>query len=132
MPLKTSHKTAVSLAVAAVLVALVVAASFGAFRQIENVVEARNKSVALILKADELLGDLVDAETGVRGYGLTGDERFLQPYLAVRDGVTGHFQTLRPLTLTGEGLKRLEALSPLVEARMDHLAQIIVLRRTRH
>ena len=33
-------------------------------------------------QAYRLQGALVDQETGVRGYGLTGDVRFLQPYTA--------------------------------------------------
>jgi CHASE3 domain sensor protein len=45
-----------------------------------------------------LLSALKDAETGQRGYLLTGDEAFLEPYVAVRDGVRSQLEELRQLT----------------------------------
>ncbi len=50
--------------------------------------ETSNELTRAILPAQaqayRLQGALVDQETGVRGYGLTGDPRFLQPYTAGR------------------------------------------------
>ena len=39
-----------------------------------------DRTVPARLKAGQLLTSLVDQETGLRGYALTGDETFLQPY----------------------------------------------------
>ena len=69
--------------------ALGVALSFWAFRQIRQAAEARRHTYVVISSADDLLSALKDAETGQRGYLLTGDEAFLEPYLAVRDSVSG-------------------------------------------
>ncbi len=48
--------------------------------------------------ADDLLSKMRDAETGQRGYALTGDEAFLEPYLAVRDSVSGNLKELLRVT----------------------------------
>jgi len=41
---------------------------------------------------------MVDQETGVRGYLITGDERFLEPYHRGGNAYTGAIQKLRDLT----------------------------------
>ncbi len=48
-------------------------------------------------QAFRLQGALVDQETGVRGYGLTGDVRFLQPYTAGRAAEQAAAARLRAL-----------------------------------
>ena len=54
--------------------------------------EHRTKYV--ISKTDNLLSDLKDAETGQRGYLLTGDKAFLDPYLTAKDEINGHLKEL--------------------------------------
>ena len=93
--MKATHRAVAALAVAVLLAALVVMPSFSAFRQIKEAAGARGRTNDLIIRADALLSALRDAETGQRGYSLTGDEAFLEPYLAVRDGVRGHLEELR-------------------------------------
>ena len=48
---------------------------------------------------------------------LTGDEAYLAPYLDVRSGIDERVRSLRRLTSSGEGLKRLDAVLPLIEAQ---------------
>ena len=129
LPLKATHKVVALLAGAILLVVLVVAGSFWAFRQIEKAATARKHSYDLIDRAENLLSALKDAETGQRGYSLTGDEAFLEPYLAVRDSVSGQLEELRQLTLIDAAHKHLDAMVPLVDARMAELSHIIELRR---
>ena len=63
------------------LVVLVSAESFWAFNTIEQAALARQQTLVIINQANDLLSALRDAETGQRGYCLTGDSAFLQPYL---------------------------------------------------
>ena len=67
-------------------------------------------------QAFRLQGALVDQETGVRGYGLTGDVRFLQPYTAGRAAEQAAASRLRAL-LAGK--------APLIGdlARIERAAQ---------
>ncbi len=127
--MKATYKIGATLAGAVLLITLVVAVSLWAFRQTESAAEARQHTYALIIRADALLFELTEAETSQRGYSLTGDEAFLAPYLAVRDGIGGHLNELRPLTSNGDARKHLDALVPLVAAKMAELARIIDLRR---
>jgi CHASE3 domain sensor protein len=127
--LKTAHKIAASLAGAALLVALGVALSFWSFRQIRKAAEERAHTGVVIKSAGDLLSALKDAETGQRGYLLTGDEAFLEPYVAVRDSVSGQLEELRQLALSSAAHQHLDALAPLVDAKMAELSHVIELRR---
>ncbi|WP_334181104.1 PAS domain S-box protein [Methylobacter sp.] len=126
--MKATYKIIASLAGAALLVALV-AVSLGFFRQAEDAAEARKQTNALIIRANALLSELRDAETAESGYSLTGDEAFLEPYLAVRDSIRGDLEALRQLTLDSAARKHLDALAPLVDAKLAEMSQVIELRR---
>ncbi|MDP3389979.1 MAG: CHASE3 domain-containing protein [Methylococcaceae bacterium] len=130
--MKTNNKLVFSIAGALLLVALIaliVAASFWAFKQSETALEARRHTSDLILRANALMSELKDAETGQRGYLLTGDEAFLEPYLMVRDHIIGDLDQLRLLNSIPAANKPLNALVPLVDAKMTELAEVIELRR---
>src|SRR4051812_39961767 len=120
-----------SLIGAALLAALIVLLSFWAFRQIEESVAARLHTYTLISKADALLSDITNAETGQRGYSLTGDEAFLKPYLAVRNTIAPDLEELRRLTQVHAAREHLDRLSPLVTAKLAELSTVIDLRRDR-
>src|SRR3954467_3463569 len=113
---------AASLGGAALLAALVVVLSFWAFQQIEASVEARLHTYTLISKANALLSDITDAETGQRGYSLTGDEAFLKPYLAVRNTIAADLEELRRLTQVVAAREHLDRLAPLVTAKLTELS----------
>jgi signal transduction histidine kinase len=70
----------VALGILAVLAAVLVAWLTAQTRGSSN--ELVNSILPAQAQAYRLQGALVDQETGVRGYGLTGDVRFLQPYTA--------------------------------------------------
>jgi len=95
----------------------------------EHAAEARQHTRAVINSADDLLSALKDAETSQRGYALTGNEAFLQPYLAVRDRIKGDLEALRRSTSNSVAQKHLDALTPLVDAKLAQLSQVIELRR---
>ena len=111
------------------LVALISGTSFWAFSEIKKAAEIRTHTTLLINRASNLLSLLKDAETGQRGYALTGDETFLEPYSAVRDGIVNHLEELRGLTLLSAARKHLDALFPLIVAKLAELSQVIALRR---
>jgi len=70
------------LAVLVVAAALAVLALTARTRDITD--ELANSILPAQAQAYRLQGALVDQETGVRGYGITGDPRFLQPYTSGR------------------------------------------------
>lgn len=128
--MKSTHKIAAALSGVALLVALGVGVSFWTFRQIEEAAAVRKHTHAVIDSTNDFLSSLKDAETGVRGFLLTGEESFLQPYLAVRDHVMASLQRLRQRTLLGAAQRHMETLEPLANARLAELAHIVALRRS--
>jgi diguanylate cyclase (GGDEF)-like protein len=78
----------------------------------------------------ELRAGLLDAETGQRGYIITGDERHLEPYVNARPVVTAKLKELVRLTTNDtERAARLSSLEPLVMKRLGQLNDGIVARR---
>ncbi len=79
---------------------------------------------------ERLLSKLIDAETGVRGYIITGLDSFLEPYTSALPQVTGDFDELRRLTADNPAQqRRLDSLRPLIAARLDDLRQKVDVRR---
>ena len=128
-PVTGTRKIMFFLAVAVLLVALGVAATFGAFRQMESAAAARKNTFVVLANADDLLSALINAETGQRGYLLTGNETFLEPYLAVQHSINGQLQRLRHLTAINAAGKHLDALVPLIDAKLTEHSQIVELCR---
>lgn len=95
----------------------------GATRRVE-------RTLVNIERMTALLSLLKDAETGQRGYLLTGDERYLDPY---QEAVAALWERQRELRV---GLadrprqrERLDALQPLIAAKLEGLHRTIELRR---
>ncbi len=127
--MNASFKAMPWLAAGSVLVALGVAASFLSFNRLEDAVAARRHSYDVIGVADNLLSTLKDAETGERGYLLTGDTAFLEPYLSASERIDAVLKDLRRRTDIGAAQKHLDAVAPLIEAKMGELSSAVALRR---
>lgn len=73
---------------------------------------------------------LKDAETGQRGFVITGDETFLEPYQAGVNNVQAVVKELRELTSDNQNQqKRIDQAEPLIAAKFAELKQTIDLRR---
>jgi methyl-accepting chemotaxis protein len=78
----------------------------------------------------EVLSLLKDAETGQRGYIITGDEAFLEPYQAGTTSVHTVVKELRELTADNPNQqKRIDEADPLIAGKLAELKQTIDLRR---
>jgi signal transduction histidine kinase len=80
------------------------------------------------------LGELKDAETGQRGYLLTGDEQFLEPYERSVAVVDEHFASLAELTADNPAQqRRLRELRPLITQKLAFTQHTVeVYRAGRH
>lgn len=80
--------------------------------------------------ASELLGDLKDAETGQRGYLLTEDENYLEPYQRGTRDARSNLRQLRTLTSDNpQQQARLNELEPVIETKFNELQNTIALTR---
>jgi PAS domain S-box-containing protein len=82
-------------------------------------------------KVESLLSEMKDAETGQRGYLLTGKDRYLEPYNTAIQAIPAQLAELRKLTADDPRQQsRIESLRPLIAAKLAELKETIELRRT--
>jgi PAS domain S-box-containing protein len=85
----------------------------------------------VIGELEETLSIMKDAETGQRGFLLTGDDKYLQPHEQAVAKIRQHLEKLeayaRAGELSGEDVGRL---SQLIDEKLGELQQTILLRRT--
>jgi PAS domain S-box-containing protein len=78
----------------------------------------------------ELLSHIKDAETGQRGYILTRNDAYLEPYQTAVVKVTPEIQQLRKLTASDpQQVRQLDILEPLIVAKVNELKKTIDLRQ---
>jgi methyl-accepting chemotaxis protein len=78
-----------------------------------------------------LLSLMKDAETGQRGFLLTGEESYLEPYSAALGPISSVVANVRELTSDNPSQQtRIAELSPLIDAKVAELKHTIDLRRT--
>ena len=85
----------------------------------------------VIQQLGDLLSSLKDAETGQRGFIITGKPDYLEPYQASLAKITSGLADLRRLTADNpQQQQRLDAITPLVASRLAILKETIALRET--
>jgi methyl-accepting chemotaxis protein len=78
----------------------------------------------------ELRASLIDAETGQRGYIISGEERYLDSYANSRPTINAKLDELVRLTSDDtERAARLSSLAPLISKRLDNLSEGIAARK---
>ena len=84
----------------------------------------------ILVEAETILSRLVDAESSYRGFLLTGDDSFLEPFENTARLITGNRKTLRDLTIDNAvQQRRLDTLDGLVDRKLKFGRDIINLRK---
>ena len=100
-------------------------ASFYSIQQLIRNSELVNHTNEVLLEAETIISLMKDAETGQRGYLVTLDPRFLQPYDGSHRQVDTHYAQLRQLTTERSAqqinLNRVKALYEAKFAQMDRI-----------
>lgn len=92
-----------------------------------NWVDHTHRAIALINSVEETL---VNAETGQRGFVITNQENFLEPYNAATARIDDIFVDLRQrLSINPTQLEYIDRLEELSDAKFDELATTIQLKR---
>jgi CHASE3 domain sensor protein len=94
------------------------------FNQMQGVAELTLERSQAHTETSSVLKDLTDMETGQRGYLLTGNPSYLQPYIQAKDRITADFASLRLKLAHRPGQERaqevqLESLANSKEAEME-------------
>ncbi len=114
--------------VAGLLLAIAIIA-FGTRRLVAEYEDVAH-TTRVLTELDGLLSGVIDAETGQRGFLLSGDGRNLVPYLSDTGATEAHLQALR--ALSGDDPRRrqlLDTLTPLIAEKLFELRETVQMRR---
>ena len=115
-------------------IGLVLAAAFLAtlinLRSVYNTAEAVAHTQAVISALERLLGTVVDAETGERGFIITAREAYLEPYERARADMAETLMRVQALTADNSAQQAdVERLRSLADHKLAELAEAIEQRR---
>ncbi len=118
-------------AVAIVAVLLTAWLAFDSLQQRGAASERITRTYDVLVRLQSVFSSMQDAETGQRGYLLTGEESYLEPYSRARGVLPGDVQTLYAMTRGNpEQLRRLDALAKAIDDKLAELDETITLRRS--
>jgi methyl-accepting chemotaxis protein len=125
------NKIASGFGLALAVLLVVGAVSFSSTAKLIDSAEWVGHTHEVLNGLDDLLSEMKDAETGQRGYILTGEAGYLEPYQGAREVVDQKQKSLRELTADSPiQQQRLTAMEPLVNSKFAELQETIDLRRT--
>ena len=126
------NKIAVGFALSFVLLAAIGAVAYRSIHTLSRTSDSVAHSHSVLEHVARVLSLLQDAETGGRGYVITGDETFLEPYQAADTQIAKAVNDLRELTSDNPAQqKRIGQAEPIIAARLSEVKRIIELRRDR-
>ena len=89
-----------------------------------------NHTHEVLEEFDQIQSSCIDEETGVRGFVITGNDVFLQPYNTAKSTIREHLEKVRNLTIDNPAQeKNIDALQKQIEVSEKHLEEIIELRK---
>ena len=107
------------------LVGLLLAGGVASLWQLSRASEWVRHTNEVRLSLDSFMATVLDAETGVRGYALTGDAPFLAPYLTARRSWRQQLESVRALTAdNAQQQARIGRLEQLTESQLAALARL--------
>jgi CHASE3 domain sensor protein len=117
----------------ALWLAIVVVLGFASYNGTQQLIEANRRlehTHKVLQSLEGLLSTLKDAETGQRGYLLTGEERYLDPYKAASEEIQHELAAVADL-LRGEPdqLRHLDQIRALSQAKLAELQETIARRK---
>jgi len=97
---------------------------------LKNGAEEVEKTYVVMSTIRNVLSLVKDAETGQRGYLITGDERYLQPYDVARAGIEAEMAKMRELVRgRSTQMDLFRQVEPQVAAKLTEMEETIALRR---
>src|SRR5713226_4455493 len=119
------------LLVATAILVFVGGQSYRSTTRFAEAAQWREHTYGVLNSLDNTVGQLSDAETGQRGYPLTGDEAYPEPYRAAVKRIDRGVAHLKSLTSDNPNQqKRIQVLEPLIEKKLAELQSTIDLRRS--
>ena len=127
--LNHANRTAAGLVLALLVLGLINILASRNAGQLATETAAAARTYEIIIDLRGLLARTVDAETGQRGFVITGDERYLEPYTLALASIDAELAALRAAIDEPGQRERLAVLEPLVSQRLAQIEAVIDLRR---
>jgi signal transduction histidine kinase len=123
------EKVAAGFAVGVLYLGVVGAIAYVSVRRFADTSARVERTHVLLRTMEELVSIVTGAETGSRGFLITGDTRFLEPYRSAENDAVARLKSLQRLAAGDtEQRERVERLTPLVARRFAILDESIRLR----
>jgi signal transduction histidine kinase/CHASE3 domain sensor protein/ActR/RegA family two-component response regulator len=124
------RKVQAGFAVSLTCLAVIAAASWLALNQWRDDSASVDRSHVVMDHLESLMVAATEAQTGLRGYVITGDDSYLEPFHRAEQGAPAELQQLRRLTADSPlQQQRVEAVAALISRRLAVSQTIIDLRR---
>jgi PAS domain S-box-containing protein len=125
MKAKVTRKNIFLLSIPTIIVVIIAATLIWFFDRMKTADRLRMQTTLAINNSQKILSQLVDSEIGVRGYILTYNTDFLQPYSNTRGNIENKIERLRAISITTESMVLADKLRPIINAEMKFLATAI-------
>ncbi len=128
----TERKVASGFSLVLLILSIIGLVSYSSTIQLVETANKVGHTYKTLEKLKEIFSDVKDVETGGRGYVITGDERYLEPYDAAVELVDQDIDQLRELV--ADNLiqqQRLQTLKPFIANRLAVAKETIDLRRNK-
>ena len=127
-PIPVSVLVGYAVAVAAVLITALLA--FESLQDRSAATERITRTYDVLVRLQRVFSFVKDAETGQRGYLLTGAESYLDPYDKARLALPGEMQSLQAaMKANPEQQRRLDAFVQTIDEKLAELAESVALKR---
>ncbi|MEH2047275.1 response regulator [Nostoc sp.] len=128
--LKIGTKIGVSFALSLATLTTIGLISYQSTNQLVETSRQESHTYQVLSQLEDLNLQLTNAETGQRGYVLTGEQRYLEPYNAAIQVLDQKFKDLQNLTTDNpKQQQQLDILQPLITQKLDELKETIDLRQ---
>jgi signal transduction histidine kinase len=131
MPISLERKLPYILLFVLAMMLLIAYVSYRNTRALEEAVKWEKHTRDVLLRLDETMISMLDIETGMRGFFITGDETYLQPFEDSKPVVSLDIADLRQLTSDNpDEQKRLDELEAIANSRIENAAKNIEIKRS--
>ena len=131
MQLRLNEKIPWAFALALLPLVVIIIASFRNTSALLEAGQLVRHTQEVKVSLGNLLAHVTDAETGMRGFIITGNETFLEPYHNAITVIEHDLADLQRLTAdNAEQTRRLEAIKSPVADKVNHLSSVVAIRRS--
>ena len=128
--LTLAEKVAASFVVGVVYLAVIGAVAYASVNRFAETSERAERTHIVLRTLEEVFSVVTGAETGSRGFVITGDARYLEPYRDAEKAAVARLRSLQTLIDGDLQRARLDQLTPLVARRFAILDESVRLRVT--